>query len=123
LVGSPIPVSAPEGIAVTPNGKRVYVTSEPNTVLVIDTATNTIVGTPIPLGIGPSWVAITPDGKHAYVANTGAGIVSTGTVAVIKSATNKVVATIPVGMEPEELLFTPDGKRAYVANFDTNDFR
>jgi YVTN family beta-propeller protein len=92
-------------------------------VLVIDTATNTIVGTPIPLGIGPSWVAITPDGKHAYVANTGAGIVSTGTVAVIKSATNKVVATIPVGMEPEELLFTPDGKRAYVANFDTNDFR
>ena len=40
---------------------------------------------------------------------------------MIKTATNKVVATIPVGMEPVGVAFTPNGKRAYVANFDTND--
>jgi YVTN family beta-propeller protein len=61
---------------------------------------------------------VTPDGKHVYVTNEST---PTGTVAVIKAATNKVVATIPVGEEPTGVAFTPDGKRAYVTNFNSND--
>jgi len=56
-VGTPIPVgNSPLGVAVTPDGKHVFVTNDanPGTVSVIDTATNTVVGTPIPVGIFPN---------------------------------------------------------------------
>ena len=42
-----------------------------NTVLVIATASNTVVGSPIPGGDSPEEVAVTPDGTHVYVANFG----------------------------------------------------
>jgi YVTN family beta-propeller protein len=58
-----------------------------NTVFVISTATNTLVGT-IPVGRGPFGVAVTPDGSKVYV--TGGGGVS-----VIDTATN-MVAVVPV---------------------------
>ena len=65
------------------------------TVSVIDTATNTVVGIPIPVGREPFGVDVTPDGNHAYVANAGSNNVS-----VIDTATNLVVATVVVGMFP-----------------------
>jgi YVTN family beta-propeller protein len=71
------------------------VNSGDGTVSVIDTATNTVVGTPIPVGREPFGVDVTPDGKHAYVANRGSNSVS-----VIDTATKMVVATVAVGMFP-----------------------
>jgi YVTN family beta-propeller protein len=67
-----------------------------NTVSVIDTATNTVVGSPIPVGVGPFGVAVTPDGSKVYVTN------ATGnTVSVIATATNTVVGSpISVGTGP-----------------------
>src|SRR5262249_25544096 len=81
-----------------------------NTVLVIDTATNTVVAT-VPVGRFPRGVAITPDGTHAYVANE-----FSFTVSVIDTATNTVVATVPVGINPVGVAITPDGTHAYVMN-------
>ena len=54
-IGSPIAVgTGAVGIAVTPDGSRVYVASQvSNTVSVIDTTTNTVVGT-IGVGLSPS---------------------------------------------------------------------
>jgi YVTN family beta-propeller protein len=46
-----------------------------------------------------------------YVANT-----PEGTVSVIDTSTDKVIATIPVGKVPAIPIFTRDGKRAYVNN-------
>ena len=61
--------SNPIGVAVTPDGKHVYVTNQASqTVSVIATATNTVVAT-VPVGSNPFGVAVTPDGKHAYVTN------------------------------------------------------
>src|SRR5262249_58331827 len=50
-----IPVgNQPFGVAVSPDGSKVYVANEnSNTVSVIDTATNTVVGSPIPVGRAP----------------------------------------------------------------------
>ena len=50
----------------------------------------------------------------AYVANNGyPGI---GTVSVIDTANNTVVATVPVGLQPQQLAVTPDGTHVYVVN-------
>ena len=78
------------GVAVTPDGKYVYMTNGIGSVTVIDTASNTIVKT-VPVGTTPSGVAVTPDGKHVYVTNQGSNGVS-----VINTASNTVVATVPV---------------------------
>jgi YVTN family beta-propeller protein len=47
----------------------------------------------------------------AYVTSPGSG-----TVSVIDTETNTVVATVPVGGAPREVAITPDGTHAYVAN-------
>ena len=76
---------------------RAYVTnagSFSTSVSVIDTATNTVVGT-IAVGNGPIGVAVNPAGTRAYVTNEGSSNVS-----VIDMATNTVVATILVGGFP-----------------------
>jgi YVTN family beta-propeller protein len=96
-VTATIPVGTyPYGVAVTPDGGKVYVANfGSNNVSVIATATNTVIGSPIPIGTNPAGVAVTPDGGKVYVANSGSNNVS-----VIATATNTVTATIPVGNNP-----------------------
>jgi YVTN family beta-propeller protein len=67
-----IPVGdSPFGVAVSPDGSKVYVTNLGSaSVSVIDAATNTVTAT-IPVGLQPSGVAVTPDGSKLYVANEG----------------------------------------------------
>ena len=100
-------------MAVTPDGSKVYVANEgANTVSVISTATNTVIGSPIPVGNGPFGVAVTPDGSKVYVTNE-----ADNTVSVISTATNTVIGSpIPVGMSPFGVAVTPDGSKVYVAN-------
>jgi YVTN family beta-propeller protein len=64
-----------------------------NTVSVIDTGQTppSLVAT-IPVGKFPTAVAVTPDGKHVYVTNTFGN--NSGSVSVIRTATNTVVATV-----------------------------
>jgi YVTN family beta-propeller protein len=119
VVGSPITVGIePWGVAVTPDGSKVYVTDlSSNNVSVIDTATNTVVGSPIPVGSQPYGVAVTPDGSKVYVANVGED-----TVSVIDTATNTVVGSpITVSSFPAGVAVTPDGSKVYVANQGSNN--
>src|SRR5215831_18790396 len=96
--------------------QNAYITnSRDNTVSVIDTATNTVVGSPILVGSGPQGVAVTPDGSKVYVTNF-----NDDTVSVIATATN-TVATIPVGSFPAGVAVTPDGSKVYVANQFANN--
>src|SRR5262249_46556356 len=70
------------------SAQNAYITNfHGNTVSVIATATNTVVGLPIPVGTLPLGVAVTPDGSMVYVASFGDGSVN-GTVSVIATATN-----------------------------------
>lgn len=80
-------------------------------VSVIDTATNQVVGAPIPAGDGPYTMAITPNGATLLVAN---GI--SKDVSVIDTQTKQNVATIPIGFEAGTLAITPDGKTAWATN-------
>jgi YVTN family beta-propeller protein len=74
--------------------QNAYITNaDSGTVSVINTATNTVVGSPITVGNLPQGVAVTPDGSKVYVANS-----NDGTVSVIATATNTVVGSpITVG--------------------------
>jgi YVTN family beta-propeller protein len=66
-----IPVgSLPQGVAVTPDGSRVYVAgylaSDVGAVWVIDTATDTVI-TLVTVGNNPRGVAVSPEGSKVYV--------------------------------------------------------
>src|SRR5215472_16940294 len=94
------------------HAQKAYITNlGSNTVSVIATATNTVVGLPIPVGLSPLGVGVTPDRSKAYVTNHGSN-----TVSVIDTASNSVSATIPVGGSPFGVAVTPDGSKVYVAN-------
>jgi YVTN family beta-propeller protein len=107
--------SYPSGVAVTPDGTKIYVGdfSYYGTVSVINTATNTVSAI-VSVGQEPYGVAVTPDGTKVYVANYNWG--SVGNVSVIDTATNTVTATGPVGYEPWGVAVTPDGSKVYVTN-------
>jgi YVTN family beta-propeller protein len=93
-------------VAVAPDGSKVYAVAfpycecSPEVVLVINTATNTVIGT-IPLPSSSTGFAydkglsVTPDGSKVYVVSNGYD-----TVSVVDTTTNAVTATIPVGGEP-----------------------
>jgi len=104
----------PHGVAVSADGKRVYVANlDEQSVSVIDTTTATV-ATKIPVGLMPYGVAIDPTGARVYVTNSGAD-----TVSVINTATNAVSATInlgSVGSVPRGVEVSPDGARVYVAH-------
>ena len=98
-------------VPVSTHAQKAYITnSVDNTVSVIETTTNTVIGSPIHVGFLPYGLAVTPDGSKVYAANDGA---RDNSVSVIDTATNTVSATIPVGLAPTGVSVTPDGGKVY----------
>ena len=91
--------SYPFGVAVSPDGTKVYVAncsaSGNGTVSIIDTTTNKVTST-VKVGSWPAGVVISPDGTRIYVANSGDvinnGFFEDGTVSIIDTTTNNVTA-------------------------------
>jgi len=122
----------PSGFAITPNGAFAYVNNYGGpggvgsgngiTVRRVDLNTNSIIGAPITVGLAPASLEITPDGAFVYVINYVDGNTGTGTISVIRTSDNTVVATIPGFSGPFAIKITPDGNYAYVTNFGSNNF-
>jgi len=101
----------PTGIAVSPDGNRVYVVnSGDDSVSVIDAETGTAALT-IAVGHAPYGIALTPNGRNAYVANAVGNSVS-----VIDTQTQTVTATIAVGAKPYGIAVSPECDDVYVTN-------
>jgi len=105
-----IPVTAPDGLIITPNGKKVYVSStDTGTVKVIDTADDAIV-TSIDVGAKPAGIAITPDGGRIVVSVGGAN-----EVVLIDTSTDAVIEQESVAAAHASCV-TTDGRYAFVAS-------
>ena len=99
------------GVAVSPNGSRLYVTAaDPNgKVYVINTATNGIIDT-ISVGHTPMSPVVSPDAAKLYVCNR-----FDNTVSII-DLTTKAQVVIPVTREPVSAALTPNGSKLVVCN-------
>jgi len=99
----------PEGLAVSPDGKTVYVANEDaGAASIVDAASGRVLQE-LAVGIEPEGVAVSPDGRWVYVTAE-----TSGTVTVIDAQTRAVAATVLVGQRPRSATFSPDGRHAYV---------
>jgi len=103
-------VTAPDGMVITPDGKKLYVSSTDSGVVeVIATANDTIISS-INVGAMPAGLSITPDGKQVIVSVGGAN-----QAAVIDTASDTVVSQTTVA-KAHNAAISPDGHLAYVAS-------
>jgi YVTN family beta-propeller protein len=89
-----------------------------NTVSVLDLV-NLRQDRTLQVGSQPSGMAVNPNRDEVYVVNTGTAAGS-GSVSVIDTNANRVVATIPVHKLPYLIDVDATGHRAYVANSGSN---
>lgn len=106
-----IPVPAgPHGLVATPDGGKVYVSSDgDSTVSVLDTATDSVAQT-VQVGKSPHGLAMTPDGKLVLV-----GVWDGNQLAFLDTTTDQVVRQTPV-VNPHNMAVTPDGTFVYVGS-------
>ena len=109
---------APVGVAVTPDGRRAYVTNAAVAQVSVVVLGVRALHNPVPVGPGPAGIAVAPDGTRVYVADQG-NLVDPSTVTVVATATNQVIASPLGSVGPSDIAISPDGARAYVANFSS----
>jgi YVTN family beta-propeller protein len=101
----------PKGLAISPDGKTLYVSNEwSDTVSEIDASTFTVKRT-LKTGWGPVGLVTDRAGKTLYVANSIADSVS-----LIDLASGKEIKRFVTHRYPEQMLLSRDGKRVYIAN-------
>jgi YVTN family beta-propeller protein/adhesin HecA-like repeat protein len=67
------------------------------------------------VGSFPADLALSPSGDRLYIVNAFDG----GSVSVVNTADQSLVATIPAGIHPRGVVINPQGTLAYVSVFDT----
>ena len=111
----------PRYIAVTPDGKKAYVSNQwSNNTSVINLDTMNVAT--LNVGADRSAIAITPNGKKAYVTLPGSyiGFQFNNRVAVIDVERDEKIGEVEVHIEPLTIAMDPDGIRAYVPDGNAN---
>ncbi len=102
-----------EGIALTPDGREVWVSNRADdTVSIIDSETLAVVDSFRVEGF-PLRIYMTPNGDTALLACAQAN-----EVALVDVATREVMARLPTGDTPVGIQITPDGTEAFVGNMN-----
>jgi YVTN family beta-propeller protein len=113
-------IEAPHGVAVSPDGSRIYISEEATDTLTVVDGKTLQVTKKIPLSGNPNLIDLTPDGKTIYVAIAltyddlsdfpQVKANASGGVDVIDTASLTNVKTIPLKGGVHDLNVTPDGK-------------
>jgi YVTN family beta-propeller protein len=107
---------SPVDLAVSPDGRRLYVVCEgTDELVVVDLAKESAIAR-VPVGRQPRGIALSPDGRLIYVTNSWAD-----SVTEIDAASLKVTRTLPTGFEPSGVTLDARGQALYVANRISND--
>lgn len=115
----------PFAIAVSPNGKQLYVTEYnfPHAVAIFDIAGNGTLsvhsGQPYVTNLtNPAGIAVSPNGKSLYAVldNNGGGPVEEFDIGTDGNLTPKPTPSVDAGNFPDYIVLTPNGRYAYVAN-------
>ncbi len=101
----PLP-SAVVALALSPDGRRIYLTDRSSSFQVLDRNTGARVAS-VPLGAVAEGITVGKDGKQVFVAG------STG-LKTIDTATNTVTRTVGIRNNASSIALTPDGKTAVV---------
>lgn len=107
---------SPGEIAVSPDGRWLYVVCEKSDELRMVDAQSGEVVRKVAVGHAPRGVAVSADGKQIYVANSWAD-----TASVIDAAMFEVVRTLHTGFEPTSVVADRRGEVLYVANRLSDD--
>src|SRR5947209_11945677 len=100
----------PHGLVVTPDGRKVYVSSDgASTVSVIDSATDRVVAS-LEVGANPHGLAVSGDGSRVLVLGWGSN-----RALVIDTATDRVIGEVPVA-QPHNGTLSRDGRTGWVAS-------
>jgi YVTN family beta-propeller protein len=108
VVGEIQGIEVNHGVAVAPDGSRIYVSDEAQSTLDVADGKTLKVTKRIPLSGHPNNIALTPDGRRIYVAITEA----TGGLDVIDTNSLQDIKTIPIKGGIHNPYVTPDGKYA-----------
>jgi len=110
--GARIPLQqVPQEMAVTPDGRLLFVANDGTAVIVVDSERDAEVGR-IEVGAPSAGAAMAPDGSQAWF-STAKGVV------VVDVASRSVAARLPEIGSAASLVFSPDGGTVYVlGNFD-----
>ncbi len=107
---------SPFELAVSKDGKKLYVVAEEgNSLLIIDTDKNKVVHK-IRVGDHPHSVVLTNDGNKAYVSNQWSDNIS-----VVDLTNLKITDTLNTGGGPAGLALSSDGQSLYAANSYSSD--
>jgi 6-phosphogluconolactonase len=135
IQGSPyVAEIAPGGVAMTPDGQRLYVANGESATLSAFNRNETtgaltpISGSPFPVGTGePTGVAITPDGTHLYTANGSMSVPADNQVWAFSidqgsgALTGVPGSPYAAGVGPQFIAITGDGAHLYVTNNGSQD--
>ena len=99
----------PNHLAVSPDGRRVYVTVvSGNYVDIFDVGRHALIDS-VDVGTGPHDIEVSRDGKTVYV-----GLIRGTDVTVFDATTNKVLRRIPFGANVRPIALSHDENRLYV---------
>src|ERR1700676_597247 len=103
------------GVAVTPDGRRLFTTSEvDHTLIISDTETHKIIGT-VKLPGKPNQCAVTPDGRYVIVP-----IRDGDSVAIVDVNQQKIVKLLPI-KEPHNSLNMGSNKYMFVTSMGSHE--
>jgi YVTN family beta-propeller protein len=109
VIASMPTIDTPFGIAITQDGKRIYVsTFDGKNIYVFDGETNALITT-LQFGSELREITLTPDDKYLYVPDYNENVVH-----IVSTKDNMLVGDIPVGATPHMVAFGDGGKYAYV---------
>ena len=114
--GDEIRYLSPSEMALSPDGRWLYVICERSDLLLVVDAESQVVAKRIAVGHVPRGLAVSADGSQIFVANSW-----TDNVSVIDARSLEVVRTVSAGTEPISVVSDLQAKTLYVANRLSSD--